>query len=129
MTPAPALLATLPALLLSASCVDTSDPPPEVVPIEVVARTGSPAANEPGTCEVSRETVTAGVHETFLFAEGGPATIRVLDPSGTAIVESRVDEGDGATSNPQLDEGDYVVECAWSAGTVRAALTVVPSAG
>lgn len=114
--------AVLSVLAACGGCLGDPGSPPEVAPIEVVARdTGEPA------CLLNRADVAAGVHQTFLLAEGGPATIRLLDPDGAVILESAVADGDGATSNPELVEGDHVVECRWPDGERRTVqLTVVP---
>lgn len=109
------------ALLLPvAGCsMDTSGPPEAAPLVVVVDDTG---------CTIGRDDLAAGVHEVVLATEGGPATIRVIDPTGSTLVESRVTGGDGATTSVQMDEGDYLVECEWPGGrTERVELTVVPA--
>jgi hypothetical protein len=107
------------ALVLLGGCALSDAPPdPEVQPLEIIA--GSSVRPErPCLLNVSR--VRAGTHKVVIGSESGPATVRLVDASGRAVLQRRVDshpaEGGGFEVNEsdqgsvRLDTGDYRVEC------------------
>ena len=119
----------IPGVLLLGGCVDGSPVAPGVAPIEVIARDSS--ASEPAggsRCGVSRAQVAPGVHQFLIVADGADATVRVIDPDGTMVLESRADAGRGGSASVDMVEGEYVVKCRWQSGTHEEALLhVVPT--
>jgi hypothetical protein len=110
--------------LMSLAACGLVDAPPEVVPVEVVAVD----QDDDRRCTLGRRSMTAGSHETFLLAEGGPAEIRILAEGGTVVFGARVDPRSGSTNHVDFGAGSYRVECAWPDGERRSVeLTVVPS--
>jgi hypothetical protein len=111
------------ALMSPAGC-GLVDAPPEVVPVEVVAVHRA----DDRRCALGRRSMTAGSHETFLLAEGGPAEVQIIDEAGSVVFGARVDPRSGSTNHVDFGAGSYRVECAWPDGEKRSVeLTVVPS--
>ena len=115
-------LIALPVVLSLTGCVGL-DAPPAVAPVEVVA-----VDRAERTCSVSRRSMTAGTHETFLLAERGPAEIRIVDPAGSVRFGAKVSPRSGSTNQVDYDAGTYRVRCLWPNGQSRSVeLTVVPA--
>ena len=115
----------IPGLLLLGGCVDASPVAPGVAPIEVIAR--GPSTSE-SRCSVGRDQVAPGVHLFLIVADGAAATVRVIDPDGTMVLESEADAGRGGSASVDMVEGEYVVKCRWQSGTQEEAiLHVVPT--
>ena len=119
----------IPGVLLLGGCVDGSPVAPGVAPVEVIAR--GPSTSEPASesrCSVGRDQVAPGVHLFLIVADGADATVRVIDPDGMMVLESKAGAGRGGSASVDMVEGEYVVECTWQAGTnEEAVLRVVPS--
>ena len=107
---------------------------PEVQPLEIVAGNRDP---EYGPCLLNVAEVGAGTHEVTALSMAGAATVRILDPSGTAIFERAVGQDpaegggqevlEGDQGSLRLGEGSHRVECILSDGTHTAELQVVPA--
>ena len=113
----------IPGLLLLGGCVDASPVAPGVAPVEVIARGTSTSESR---CSVSRDQVAPGVHLFLIVADGAAATVRVIDPDGTMVLESEADAGRGGSASVDMIEGEYVVECTWQGTKEEAILHVVP---
>ena len=115
----------IPGVLLLGGCVDGSPVAPGVAPVEVIAR--GPSTSE-SRCSVNRDQVAPGVHLFLIVADGAEATVRVIDPDGMMVLESKAGAGRGGSASVDMVEGEYVVECRWQQGTKEdAILRVVPS--
>ena len=117
-------------------CGCMSDPAvdPEVQPLEIVAGNPDPKY---GPCILNVEQVAAGVHDVVAIPMGGPATVRIVDPSGRAIfrraVQGGAAEGEGSEvlagddQSVRLAERQHRVECVLPTGTHTLDLLVVPA--
>lgn len=119
---------------LLCGCLGDTPPDPEVQPLEIVAGNSDP---EYGPCLLNVEEVAAGTHDVTPMSMAGPATVRILDPSGAVVFEREIEEnpaeGGGREvleedqGSVRLGEGDHRVECVLSDGTHTTELLVVPA--
>lgn len=122
------------AALLLGGCTGDPPPDPEVQPLEVVVGNPDP---EHGPCLLNVSLVAAGTHEVTTLSMTGSATVRIVDPSGRAVLTSAVAagaaEGGGSEvlaaddESVRLGEGPHRVECVLATGTHIVELLVVPT--
>lgn len=118
-----ALLWLFACLLMLTGCLEDAPVAPQVAPIEIVARSAS-ASDRGAACSLNRDEVAAGVHDVIVLAEGDAATIRITAADGSRVLESQARAGGAASTSLDLAEGEYDVECAWSAGEQQATFRV-----
>lgn len=121
------LVVVLALCLVTAACFGDPPPDPDVAPLEVVVDS-SQQPDQP--CLLNRSEVGAGTHEVSVIAEGGAATVRILDSAGEVVfaLASSASASGAASDATRLDVGSYTVECVPADGrVVRATLQVVPA--
>ncbi len=76
----------------------------------------STAPDQP--CLLNVAEVGAGTHEVTVISESGPATVRILDPSGAGVLEQEAEGGETAAEagSVDLEAGTHRVECVPSSG-------------
>ena len=119
---------------LLCGCMGDPPPDPEVQPLEVVAGNPDP---EYGPCILNVPQVAVGTHDVTAFSMGGPATVRIVDPSGRALFTRAVPGGAAEGGGPEVSAGDdqsvrlaegkHRVECVLPTGTHTIDLLVAPA--
>ena len=115
----PRRTAVAPLLLLAAAasaCLGDPAPDPAVQPLEVVVGSET-TPDQP--CLLNVAEVGAGTHDVTVISQSGPATVRILDPAGTVVLEAEAEGGESAAQpgSVELEAGTYRVECRPASGS------------